>query len=165
MAEVSQVETTNTNEEISRMENNIKKEISKLEYYLEPTDELIELNDYEEMAIVEKRTARICENLTDIISSTVERKIELNMTPRGVRQWRNEIKSSYSELLKDRAKIVEVLRVREEEIKRDQEAEAMEAEKRQQERQQHEARARQEEFDERLRQERLEQSDDFWKRN
>ena len=61
MAEVSQVETTNTNEEISRMENNIKKEISKLEYYLEPTDELIESNDYEEMAIVEKRTARICE--------------------------------------------------------------------------------------------------------
>ena len=95
----------------------------------------------------------------DIISGTVERKIELNMTSRGVRQWRNEIKSSYSELLKDRAKIVEVLRVREEEIKRDQEAEAMEAEKRQQERverQHHEARARQEEFDERLRQEKLE---------
>ena len=90
--------------------------------------------------------------------STVERKIELNMTPRGVRHWRNEIKSSYSELLKDRAKIVEVLHLREEEIKRDQEAEAMEAEKRQQkrvERQKHEARARQEEFDVRLRQERL----------
>ena len=77
MAEVSQVETTNTNEEISRMENNIKKEISNLEYYLEPADELIESNDYEEMAIVEKRTSKICENLTDIISSTVERKIEL----------------------------------------------------------------------------------------
>ena len=49
------------------MENNIKTEISKLGYYLEPTDELIELNDYEEMAIEEKRTAKICENLTDII--------------------------------------------------------------------------------------------------
>ena len=83
--------------------------------------------------------------------------IALNMTPRGVRQWKNEIKSSYSKLLKDRAKIVEVLGVREEEIKRDQEAEAMEAEKRQErvERQQHETRARPQEFDERLRQERL----------
>ena len=57
------------------MENSIKKEISKLEHYLEPTDELIESKDYEKIAIVEKRTAKICENLADIISSTVERKI------------------------------------------------------------------------------------------
>ncbi len=101
---MAEVEAIKTNEDISRMENSIKKEISKLKYYLEPADELIESKDYEEMAIVIQRTAKICETLTDIISNAVELKIELNMTPRGVRQWRNDVKSSYSMLLEEREK-------------------------------------------------------------
>lgn len=48
ISEVGQMETTNINEEICYMENNIKTEISKLEYYLKPTDELIGSNDYED---------------------------------------------------------------------------------------------------------------------
>ncbi len=156
---MAEVEAIKTNEDISRMENSIKKEISKLKYYLEPADELIESKDYEEMAIVIQRTAKICETLTDIISNAVEFKIELNMTPRGVRQWRNDVKSSYSTLLEEREKIIEALRARDQEIKQDEEMKAIEAEKRQQERverQQDEARARQEEIDERLRRERHE---------
>jgi uncharacterized protein YqgV (UPF0045/DUF77 family) len=152
---MAEVEAIKTNEDISRMENSIKKEISKLKYYLEPADELIESKDYEEMAIV----IQICETLTDIISNAVELKIELNMTPRGVRQWRNDVKSSYSTLLEEREKIIEALRARDQEIKQDEEMKAIEAEKRQQERverQQDEARARQEEIDERLRRERHE---------
>ncbi|CAB4036892.1 RNA cytidine acetyltransferase-like, partial [Paramuricea clavata] len=120
-------------------------------FWTEPADELIESKDYEEMAIVAQRTATICETLTDIILNAVELKIELNMTPRGVRQWRNDVKSSYSTLLEEREKIIEALRERDQEIKQDEEMKAIEAEKRQQERverQQDEARARQEEIDE-----------------
>ncbi len=156
---MAEVEAIKTNEDISRMENSIKKEISKLKYYLEPADELIESKDYEEMVIVIERTAKICKTLTDIISNAVELKIELNMTPRGVRQWRNDVKSSYSTLLEEREKIIEALRARDQEIKQDKEMKAIEAEKRQQERverQQDEARARQEEIDQRLRRERHE---------
>ena len=85
------------------------------------------------MAIVKQRTAKICETLTDIISTAMELKIELNVTPRGVRRWRNDLKSSYSMLLEEREKIVEALRSREQEIKQEQETKAIEAEKRQQE--------------------------------
>ena len=91
---------TKTNHEISCMENGIKKEISKLEFYLEQTRELLESNDYEEMTIVEQRTAKSSETLTDLISNTVEKKIELNMTPRSVRQWRNAVKSRRRKLWK-----------------------------------------------------------------
>ena len=89
---MAEVEATRTNEDISRIEGTIKKEISKLKYYLETADELIESKDYEEMAIVKQRTAKICETLTDTISSAVELKMELNITPRGVRQSRNDVK-------------------------------------------------------------------------
>ena len=116
---MAEVESIRTNEDISRMEGTIKEEISKLKYYLETADELIESKDYEEMAIVKQRTAKICETLTDTISSAVELKIELNITPRGVRQWRNDVKSSYSTLLDEREKIIEALRARERELIRD----------------------------------------------
>ncbi len=46
---MAEVEAIETNKDISQMENSIK-EISKLRYYLEPADELIESKDYEEMA-------------------------------------------------------------------------------------------------------------------
>ena len=81
------------------------------------------------------------------------------MTPRGVRQRRNDVKSSYSSLLDEREKIIEALSARERKIIRDEEKKAIKAERRQQERverQQDEARARQEEIHERLRQGRLE---------
>ncbi len=42
---MAEVEAIKTNEDILRMENSIKKEISKLKYYLEPADELIESKD------------------------------------------------------------------------------------------------------------------------
>ena len=119
--------TKTTNDEITRAENRIKKEISKLEFYLEQTEKLIQSKDFEEMAIVEQRTAKINETLGDKISNTVELKIELHMTPRNIRQWRNEVKSSYSHLLEQRAKNVDSLRVRQLKIKRNEEMEIIEA--------------------------------------
>lgn len=68
----------------------------------------------------------------------------------NVRQWRNEIKASYSHLLEERAKITKALRLKQLDVKQDEEMRIIDAEKRQQEkaeRQQQEARARQEEQD------------------
>ncbi len=55
------------------------------------------------------------------------------MTPRSVRHWRNAVKSSYSHLLERKAKTTEALRLRQLEIKREEEMRVIEAEKRQQE--------------------------------
>lgn len=166
MADDQTNSSTKTNQDdISRLESGIQKEISKLKFYLDQTEELLTSNDYEEMAVVEKRTAKICDTLSELISNTVEMKIELDMTPRSVRQWRNEIKSSYAYLLQEKSKITEALSVRQKEIKRNEDERVFEAQTRQQERaeqQRQEARARQEEFDERVRQERLERERQMW---
>lgn len=68
-----------------------------------------------------------------------------------MRQWQNEIKASYSHLLEERAKITKAFkRLKQLDVKQDEEMRIIDAEKRQQEkaeRQQQEARARQEEQD------------------
>ena len=45
---MSHDETTESSDEMERIERGIDKEITKLQYYLEPADELIENNDITE---------------------------------------------------------------------------------------------------------------------
>ena len=58
------------NEGEKRLEDEINKEISKLKYFLEEADELIERKDYDEMEILDKQTGKIINKLTDIIAQT-----------------------------------------------------------------------------------------------
>ena len=67
------------NEEASddeqRLAKEIDKEINKLRYFLEETEEIIEIKDYTEMEIVNKRARNIITNLSDLVSQTKELKI------------------------------------------------------------------------------------------
>ena len=147
-------------EGVQRLESEIQKEISKLKFYLEQTDELIESNNYEEMSIVEQRTTKINEKLSELISRMQELKIELDVSSRSVRQWRKEVKLSYAPLVEEKGKITKALQEEQEKIRHEEEQRVHDTEWRQQ--QQEEIRARQEEREERLRQDKLEQERQIW---
>ena len=103
-------------EDEQRLVKEIDKEISKLKYFLEETEELIK--DYTEMEIVNKRAGNIIANLSDLVSQTEELKIERGLSPRSVRQWKKDIKSKYAALVYDNERLRRCLGDREEEITR-----------------------------------------------
>ena len=72
-------------EDEQRLEDEIQKEINKLKYFLEETDDLIQIKDYTEMEIVTKRAEKIADRLSDLISHTEELKIDSGVSPRSVR--------------------------------------------------------------------------------
>ena len=53
---------------------------------MEETEELIEIKDYTEMEIANKRAGNIITTLSDLVSQTEELKIERGLSPRSVRQ-------------------------------------------------------------------------------
>ena len=65
-------EETRVNEDEKKFEDEINKEISKLKYFLEEADDLIENRYYAEMDILDKRAGKIINKLTDIIAQTEE---------------------------------------------------------------------------------------------
>jgi len=103
-------------EDEQRLVKEIDKEISNLRYFLEETKELIEIKDYTEMEIVNKRAGNIITTLSDLVSQTEELKIERGLSPRSVRQWKKDIKAKYAALVNDNEKLRKCLSVREEEI-------------------------------------------------
>ena len=62
--------------EEQRLIKEIDKEIEKVKYFMEEIDELIKIQDYSEMEIVNKRAVKIITKLSDLISQTEELKIE-----------------------------------------------------------------------------------------
>ena len=81
---------TSPSEDEQRLVREIDKEINKLKYFLEETGELIELGDFAEMDIANKRAEKIIAKLSDLISQTEELKIERGVTSRSVRQWKKD---------------------------------------------------------------------------
>ena len=69
-------------DEEQRLIKEIDKEIEKVKYFMEEIDELIEIQDYSEMEIVNKRAVKIITKLSDLISQTEELKIERGLSPR-----------------------------------------------------------------------------------
>ena len=65
---MSDTEDTNTSKEEQRLEKDIDKEINKLKYFLEETDELIGVQDYTEIKIAEKRAEMIIVELSDLVA-------------------------------------------------------------------------------------------------
>ena len=67
-----------------------QKEINKLKYFLEETDNFIQIKDYTEMEIVTKRAEKIADRLSDLISHAEELKIDraclLNQSGNGKRR-------------------------------------------------------------------------------
>ena len=72
-------------EDEQRLEGEIQKEINKLKYFLEETDDLIQIKDSTEMEIVTKRTDKIVDRLSNLISHDEELKIDSGASSRSVR--------------------------------------------------------------------------------
>ncbi len=87
MGDESEGEThVNEFEDEKKFEDEITKEISKLKYFLEEADELIQNKDYAEMDILDKRASKIITKLMDTIAQVEELKLDHGSTPRTVRQ-------------------------------------------------------------------------------
>ncbi len=73
MGNESEGEThVNEFEDEKKFEDEITKEISKLKYFLEEADELIQNKDYAEMDILDKQASKIITKLTDKIAQVEE---------------------------------------------------------------------------------------------
>ena len=67
MSESEETATHNCEDE-QRLEKEIDKEIQKLRYILNETDDLIQLKDYTEMEIAKRRAEKFVGRLSDLIS-------------------------------------------------------------------------------------------------
>ena len=119
-------------EDEQRLEDEIQKEINKLKYFLEETDDLIQIKDYTEMEIVTKRPEKIADRLSDLISHTEELKIDSGVSPRSVRQWKKDVKASYAAFIADKERLSKTLKNRQEEIKEEFERRQLESRREQQ---------------------------------
>ena len=146
-------EETRVKEDEKKFEDEINKEISKLKYFLEEADELIENRDYAEMDILNKREEKIINKFTDIIAQTEELKLDNGTTPRAVREWKKDVRSMYLSLVEDKEELSREIKRRQEDLERESEERPSELEeKRQQqhERRMAELRERQEEHERKL---------------
>ena len=116
-------EDDDNNTETGRMEKEIDKEIAKLEYYLEPTDELIESNDLEEIQVTIKQATKVRNKLSDLVSKLEEIKIDHGASAREVRQWKKDIKSKYSKWLEEKGRLSKVLNAKEQQMQAENERE------------------------------------------
>ena len=126
------------NEEEQQMEVRINKEIDKLKYYLEQTDDLINEKDYKEMETVSKRTTSILDEIYNLVSRMQEVKVERGTyTARTIRQWKKNTKDKYSPWIAEINKLADVLTKRNNEIAN--EEEKKKREEKLEEEQQHQA--------------------------
>ena len=96
-------------EAMDRLERNIDKEVTKLKYYMEPADELIENNDYLEMEISVKQGNQIVNKITDLISQLEGIKLDSGLSPREVRQWKKDKRNMFSPFIQEKGRISEIL--------------------------------------------------------
>jgi flagellar hook-associated protein FlgK len=132
-------EETRVNEDEKKFEDEINKEISKLKYFLEEADDLIENRDYAEMDILDKRAGKIINKLTDGHNSTNRGiKLDNGTTPRAVRQWKKDVRTKYLSLVEDKEQLSREVKSSQEDLERKSEQRQTELEEKQQ--QQHERR-------------------------
>ena len=159
--------TRGQHEEEQQLQGEIEKEIKKLKYFLEETEELIENKDYTEIEIVTRRAEKIVEKITDLISHTEELKIDGGASSRTVRQWKKDVKSNYAALIADKEKLSGFLKNRRDEMEQALEqrrTESKHEQQRQEERRAIEFRETQEEHERRMWQEKLDAELDMAKK-
>ena len=121
-----------------KLEDDINKEISKLKYFLEETDELIRNKDYDEMGNLHKRAEKITDKLADIIAQAEELKLDSGVTPHAAGQWKKDVRSRYLSLVQDKNKLLREIQDKQRDLEREREQQQAELEERRQ--QQHERR-------------------------
>ena len=94
--------------------------------YLEEAEDLLESGDYSEIKLTCKRTDEIQDRLNDLVSTLQELNIDLgNSTHRAVRQWKKDLKATYTPLLEEKAKLSKALEEREQSIRQKAEEEKL----------------------------------------
>ena len=102
--------TVEITQEEKDQKKKIRKEIEKLQFYLEEVDELIEGENFNEIKQVCKRTLEIQDKLNDLVLQLQELKIELgHSSQRAIRQWTRDLKAEYTPLCERRARLCRVL--------------------------------------------------------
>ena len=75
----------------------VEKEIEKLKYYLEESDEMIEEGDFVEIEVTHNRTTAIHDKLCNLIAQVQELKVERGIeTTRAICQWKKDMKERYA---------------------------------------------------------------------
>ena len=97
------------NEEERELETKINKEIEKLKYYLEQTDDLIEERDYKEIETVSKRSESILDEIYNLV-------LRMQEVARAIRQWKKTAKEIYAPWLTELDKLKDVLAKSKDEI-------------------------------------------------
>ena len=111
-------DTRHSCEDEQQLEKEIDKEIHKLKYFLDETDELIKLTDYTEIDFANRRAEKIAGKLSHLISQAEELKIDHGVSLRSVRRWKKDVKARYSTFLVDKEKLAKFLNNRQEEMER-----------------------------------------------
>ena len=119
------------NPEEQRLEGSIDKEIAKLRYFLEETDQIITEKNYGEMEAVNNRAAKILDKISELILQAEELKIDNGKTSCSVRQWKKETKSKYAEFIEHKERLVQQLKKNQENLEREIEVQRLETEERQ----------------------------------
>ena len=105
-----ETEQSGVNISEQEIESKIGKDIEKLKYYLEQTNELIEDDDWREIGTVNKRTKTILHEIYKLFSSVQAIKIEHGKdTPRAIRQWRKDVREKYMPWVKEMNKLSDFL--------------------------------------------------------
>ena len=159
MGDESGEENRVVSETEKKLEDDINKEISKLNFFLDETDELIRNKDYDEMGNLHKQADKIIDKLAEIIAKAEELKFDSGVTPRAVKQWKKDVRSRYLSLVQDKNKLSREIQDKQRDLELEREQQQAELEERRQqqhERRMAELRERQEEHERRLWEEKME---------
>ena len=135
MGDESGEENRVVSETEKKLEDDINKEISKLNYFLEETDELIRNKDYDEMGNLHKRADKIIDKLADIIAQAQELKLDSGVTPRAVRQWKKDVRSRYLSLVHNKNKLSREIQDKQRDLEHEREQQQADLEERRQQQQ------------------------------
>jgi len=95
----------------------VEKEIEKLKYYLEESDEIIKEGDFIEIEVTHNRTTAIHDKLCNLIAHVQELKIERGIeTARAIRQWKKDTKEIFAPWILQMGKIENAISQRRKEI-------------------------------------------------
>ena len=95
----------------------VEKEIEKLKYYLEESDEMIEEGDFVEIEVTHNRTTAIHDKLCNLIAHVQELKIERGIEiARAIRQWKKDTKEKFAPWTLQMEKIENAISQRRKEI-------------------------------------------------
>ena len=82
--------------QVDQLTKDVETEIAKLKFYVDQSGDLVKDNDEQEIELVVDRMNKIHKIILTLISQIQERKIENGEKGPDVRQWKKEIKSTYT---------------------------------------------------------------------